>query len=54
MNIEEMTVLFDEMTCNCIDCAEEACNHNCPIYKSGRYCDPSNIKLWLESEVEEK
>lgn len=54
MSIEEMTVLFDEMSCNCLECIEEAYNYNCPIYRSGRYCDPSDIKSWLESEVKEQ
>ena len=54
MRIEEMAALFDEMSSNCIDCTEEACNYNCPIYRSGCYCDSSDIKSWLESEVEEQ
>ena len=48
MSDEELVVFLDEFSGRCLDCAEDAKNKSCPIYKEGRYCRLQDIMEWLK------
>lgn len=48
MSDEELVVFLDGFSSRCLDCAENAKNENCQIYKEGRYCSPQDIMEWLK------
>lgn len=48
MSDEELVVFLDGFSGRCLDCAEDAKNKSCPIYKEGRYCRPRDIMEWLK------
>lgn len=48
MSDEELVVFLDGFSGRCLDCAENAKNESCQIYKEGRYCRPQDIKEWLK------
>lgn len=52
MSDEELVVFLDGFSCRCLDCAENAKNKSCPIYKEGRYCRPRDIMEWLQQPTE--
>lgn len=52
MSDEELVVFFDRFSGRCLDCAEDAKNKSCPIYKEGRYCRPRDIMEWLQKPAE--
>lgn len=52
MSDEELVVFFDRFSGRCLDCAEDAKNKSCPIYKEGRYCRPRDIMEWLQQPKE--
>ena len=52
MSDEELVVFFDRFSGRCLDCAEDAKNKSCPIYKEGRYCMPRDIMDWLQKQEE--
>ena len=52
MSDEELVVFLDEFSGRCLDCAEDAKNKSCPIYKNGHYCRPQDIMEWLQKPVE--
>lgn len=52
MSDEELVVFLDEFGGRCLDCAEDAKNKSCPIYKEGRYCRPQDIMEWLKKPAE--
>lgn len=52
MSDEELVVFFDRFSGRCLDCAEDAKNKSCPIYKEGRYCRPRDIMDWLQKPAE--
>lgn len=51
MGDEELVVFLDEFSGRCLDCAENAKNENCKIYKEGRYCRPQDIMEWLKQPL---
>ena len=53
MSDEELVVFLDRFSGRCLDCAENAKNENCQIYKEGHYCRPQDIMEWLRKPVEE-
>ena len=53
MSDEELVVFLDGFSGRCLDCAEDAKNKSCPIYKEGHYCRPQDIMEWLQQPVEE-
>ena len=52
MTNEELVVFLDEFGGRCLECAEDAKNKSCPIYKEGYYCRPQNIMKWLQQPAE--
>lgn len=48
MGDEELVVFLDEFSSRCLECAENAKNESCKIYKEGRYCRPQDIMEWLK------
>lgn len=52
MGDEELVVFLDGFSGRCLDCAEDAKNKSCPIYKEGRYCRPQDIMEWLQQPAE--
>lgn len=52
MSDEELVVFLDEFSSMCIECAEDAKNKSCPIYKDGYYCRPKDIMKWLQQPAE--
>ena len=52
MSDEELAVFFDRFSGRCLDCAENAKNKSCPIYKEGCYCRPQDIMEWLQQPAE--
>lgn len=52
MTDEELVVFLDKFSGRCLDCAENAKNESCPIYKEGRYCRPQDIMEWLQKPSE--
>ena len=52
MSDEELVVFLDEFGGRCLECAEDAKNKSCPIYKEGYYCRPQDIMKWLQQPVE--
>lgn len=52
MSDEELVVFLDEFSSLCINCAEDAKNQSCPIYKEGYYCRPQDIIGWLQQPAE--
>ena len=52
MSDEELVVLLDGFSGRCLDCAEDAKNKSCPIYKEGHYCRPQDIMEWLQQPAE--
>lgn len=52
MSDDELAVFLDEFSGRCLDCAEDAKNKSCPIYKEGRYCRPQDIMEWLQMPTE--
>ena len=52
MSDEELVVFLDGFSSQCLDCAEDAKNKSCPIYKEGRYCRPRDIMDWLQKPAE--
>ena len=52
MTDEELVVFLDEFSSRCLDCAEDAKNQSCPIYKEGHYCRPQDIIEWLQQPAE--
>ena len=52
MSDEELAVLLDGFSSRCLDCAEDAKNQSCPIYKEGYYCRPRDIMGWLKQPAE--
>lgn len=53
MSDEELVVFLDGFSGRCVDCAEDAKNKSCQIYKEGHYCRPQDIMGWLQQPVEE-
>ena len=53
MSDEELVVFLDGFSGRCLDCAEDAKNKSCQIYKEGHYCRPQDIMEWLQQPVEE-
>ena len=53
MSDDELVVFLDGFSGRCLDCAEDAKNKSCPIYKEGRYCRPQDIMEWLQQPAEE-
>ena len=53
MSDEELAVFLDGFSSRCLDCAEDAKNQSCPIYKEGHYCRPQEIMEWLQQPAEE-
>ena len=53
MSDEGLAVFLDGFSSRCLDCAEDAKNQSCPIYKEGHYCRPQEIMEWLRQPVEE-
>ena len=51
MSDEELVVFLDGFSGQCLDCAEDAKNKSCPIYKEGRYCRPRDIMEWLQQPM---
>ena len=51
MNDEGLAVFLDGFSSRCLDCAEDAKNKSCPIYKEGRYCRPQDIMEWLKQPM---
>lgn len=52
MSDERMAVFLDGFSSRCLDCAEDAKNQSCPIYKEGHYCRPKDIMEWLQQPAE--
>ena len=52
MSDEELVVFLDGFSGRCLDCAEDAKNKSCPIYKEGHYCRPRDIMDWLKQPAE--
>lgn len=52
MSDEKLVVFLDGFSGRCLDCAEDAKNKNCPIYKEGYYCRPQDIMEWLQQPAE--
>ena len=52
MSDEELVVFLDGFSGRCLDCAEDAKNKSCPIYKEGHYCRPQDIMEWLQQPAE--
>ena len=52
MSDEELVVFLDEFGGRCLECAEDAKNKSCPIYKEGYYCRPQDIMKWLQQPAE--
>lgn len=52
MSDEELVVFLDGFSGRCLDCAENAKNESCQIYKEGRYCRPRDIMDWLQQPAE--
>ena len=52
MSDEELVVFLDEFSGRCLECAEDAKNKRCPIYKEGHYCRPQDIMEWLQQPAE--
>ena len=52
MSDEELVVFLDGFSGRCLDCAENAKNESCQIYKEGRYCRPQDIMEWLQQPAE--
>ena len=52
MSDEKLVVFLDGFSGRCLDCAEDAKNKNCPIYKEGHYCRPQDIMEWLQQSAE--
>ena len=52
MSDEKLVVFLDGFSGRCLDCAEDAKNKNCPIYKEGHYCRPQDIMEWLQQPAE--
>ena len=53
MSDEELVVFLDGFSGRCLDCAEDAENKSCPIYKNGHYCRPQDIMKWLQQPAGE-
>ena len=51
MSDEELVVFLDGFSGRCLDCAENAKNESCQIYKEGRYCRPRDIMEWLQQPM---
>ena len=51
MSDEELVVFLDEFSGRCLDCAEDAKNKSCPIYKEEHYCRPQDIMEWLQQPM---
>ena len=52
MSDERMAMFLDGFSSQCLDCAEDAKNQSCPIYKEGHYCRPQEIMEWLQQPAE--
>ena len=52
MSDEELVVFLDGFSSRCLDCAEDAKNKSCQIYKEGHYCRPQDIMEWLQQPAE--
>ena len=52
MSDEELVVFLDGFSGRCLDCAENAKNESCQIYKEGHYCRPQDIMEWLKKIAE--
>ena len=52
MSDEELVVFLDGFSGRCLDCAENAKNESCQIYKEGHYCRPQDIMEWLQKPEE--
>ena len=53
MSDEGLAVFLDGFSSRCLDCAEDAKNQRCPIYKEGHYCRPQEIMEWLQQPAKE-
>lgn len=53
MSDEGLAMFLDVFSSRCLDCAEDAKNQSCPIYKEGHYCRPQEIMEWLQQPAEE-
>ena len=53
MSDEGLAVFLDGFSSRCLDCAEDAKNQSCPIYKEGHYCRPQEIMEWLQQPAKE-
>ncbi len=51
MGDEELVVFLDEFSSRCLECAENAKNESCKIYKEGRYCRLQDIMEWLKQPL---
>ena len=52
MSDGELVVFLDRFSSRCLDCAENAKNESCQIYKEGHYCRPQDIMEWLQKPAE--
>lgn len=52
MSDEELVLFLDGFSGRCLDCAEDAKNKSCQIYKEGHYCRPQDIMEWLQQPAE--
>ena len=52
MSDEELVAFLDGFSGRCLDCAEDAKNKSCQIYKEGHYCRPRDIMEWLQKPAE--
>ena len=52
MSDEELVVFLDGFSGRCLDCAEDAKNKSCQIYKEGHYCRPQDIMEWLQQPAD--
>ena len=52
MSDEELVVFLDGFSGRCLDCAQDAKNKSCQIYKEGHYCRPQDIMRWLQQPAE--
>ena len=52
MSDEELVLFLDGFSGRCLDCAQDAKNKSCQIYKEGHYCRPQDIMGWLQQPAE--
>ena len=52
MTNDDLVVFLDGFSGRCLDCAQDAKNKSCQIYKEGHYCRPQDIMGWLQQPAE--